>query len=142
MPRNFLLAASALLTVCVYYAIAWLLFGRDPRLGVVVLFYNPPRKLSPAMIRFVWKERFDDRTFWAGVLSLVAQGLATMHAEENATGLQPTEAANRKQTLCEEEQILLDRLLHGRSRKGILISMLERTQRLLRARWLLRFVEA
>jgi hypothetical protein len=77
------------------------------------------------MLRYVWKERFDDRTFWAGVLSLVAKGLATMHAENGATQLRPTEAVNRKQTLPDEEQILLDRLLRGRPKKGIVITMLD-----------------
>ncbi len=87
--------------------------------------YEPPRNLSPAMIRYVWKERFDDRAFWSGVLSLVAKGLATMHAEDGATRLRPTEAANRKQPLPDEEQILLDRLLRGHPRKGMVITMLD-----------------
>jgi hypothetical protein len=125
MPANFTLAISAVLAVCAYYGFAWLLFERDPRAGVLVTAYEPPRNLSPAMVRYVWKERFDDRTFWAGVLSLVAKGLATMHAEDGATHLRPTEAANQKQSLPEEEEILLDRLLRGRPRKGIVITMLD-----------------
>lgn len=125
MPGNFTLAVTAVAAVCVYYVIAWLLAGRDPKAGVLIPSYEPPRNLSPAMIRYVWRERFDDRTFWAGVLSLVAKGLATMHAENGATRLRPTEAANRKQPLPEEEQILLDRLLRGQPRKGIVITMLD-----------------
>ena len=125
MPANFTLAISAMLAVCGYYGFAWLLFGRDPKTGVLIPAYEPPRKLSPAMVRYVWKERFDDRTCWAGVLSLVAKGLATIQAEDGATHLRPTEAANRKQSLPEEEEILLDRLLRGRPRKGIVITMLD-----------------
>jgi hypothetical protein len=107
MPGNVTLAVTAVVAVCAYYSFAWLLFGRDPKAGVLIASYEPPRNLSPAMIRYVWKERFDDRTFWAGVLSLVAKGLATMHTENGATQLRPTEAANRKQSLPDEEQILL-----------------------------------
>jgi hypothetical protein len=125
MPGNFALAVTAVVAVCAYYVFAWLLFGRDPKAGVLMVSYEPPRNLSPAMIRYVWKERFDDRTFWAGVLSLVAKGLATMHAENGATQLRPTEAANRKQSLPQEEQILLNRLLRGRPKKGIVITMLD-----------------
>jgi hypothetical protein len=126
MPGNITLAITAVVAVCAYYTFAWLLFGRDPKPGIVMASYDPPRSLSPAMLRYVWKEGFDDRTFWAGVLSLVAKGLATMHAGDGgATRLQPTEAANRKQSLPDEEQILLDRLLRGRSRKGIVITMLD-----------------
>lgn len=125
MPDNFTLAVTAVVAVCAYYVFAWLLAGRDPEAGVLIASYEPPRNLSPALIRYVWKERFDDRTFWAGVLSLVAKGLATMHAENGATQLHPTPAANRKQSLPEEEQILLDRLLRGHPRKGIVITMLD-----------------
>lgn len=125
MPGNVILAITAVVAVCAYYVFAWLLFGRDPKAGTLIPSYEPPRELSPAMIRYVWKEQFDDRTFWAGVLSLVAQGLATMHAENGATRLQPTEAADRKESLPKEEQILLDRLLRGRTRKGIVITMLD-----------------
>ncbi len=125
MPGNVPLAVTAVVAVCAYYVFAWLVFGRNPKAGVLMPSYEAPRNLSPAMLRYVWKERFDDRTFWAGVLSLVAKGLATMHAEDGATHLRPTEAANRKQPLPDEEQILLDRLLRGRPRKGIVISMLD-----------------
>jgi hypothetical protein len=125
MPSNVSFATTAVVAVCAYYAFAWMLFGRSSKSGVLMPLYEAPRNLSPAMLRYVWIERFDDRTFWAGVLSLVAKGLATMHAENGATHLRPTEAANRKQSLPDEEQILLDRLLRGRPRKGIVISMLD-----------------
>jgi hypothetical protein len=119
MPGNVPLAVTAVVAVCAYYVFAWLVFGRNPKAGVLMPSYEAPQNLSPAMLRYVWKERFDDRTFWAGVLSLVAKGLATMHAEDGATHLRPTEAANRKHPLPDEEQILLDRLLRGRPRKAL-----------------------
>src|ERR1700730_10353320 len=119
MPGNFTLAVTAVIAVCAYYAFAWLLFGRNPKAGVLTASYKPPRNLSPAMLRYVWKERFDDRTFWAGVLSLVAKGLATMHADTGVTQLRPTAAANRKYVHPGGEKILLERLLRGRPQKGI-----------------------
>jgi hypothetical protein len=125
MTVNITLAATAVVAVCAYYAFAWLLFGRDPKSGVLIPSYEPPRGLSPAMLRYLWKERFDDRTFWAGVMSLVAKGLGTIHAENGVTHLRPTEAANRKQSLPDEEEILLGRLLRGRPKRGIVISMLD-----------------
>lgn len=125
MPGNVPIAATAVLAVCTYYLFAWLFFGRDPKPGVVVPAYEPPRNLSPAMLRYVWKQGFDDRTFWAGVLSLVAKGLATLHAENGSTRLCPAPAANLKQVLSDEEEILLGRLVRGRTRKGIVITMLD-----------------
>jgi hypothetical protein len=125
MPGNVTLALTAVVAVCGYYLFAWLLFGRDPKIGALVASYEPPRSLSPAMIRYVWKQCFDDRTFWAGILSLVAKGLATMQAENGATRLQPHPSANAKQSLPLEEQILLESLLRGKPRKGIVITLLE-----------------
>jgi hypothetical protein len=125
MPHYSPLALTTVVAVCAYYGLAWLILGFHRQPGTLVTLYEPPRKLSPAMLRYVWKERFDDRTFWAAILDIVAKGLATMHAEGEATHLHPTEAANREQSLPEEEQILLDRLLRGRPRKGIVISMLD-----------------
>jgi hypothetical protein len=125
MPGNVTLALTAVVAVCGYYLFAWLLFGRDPKIGVLVASYEPPRSLSPAMIRYVWKQCFDDLTFWAGILSLVAKGLATMQAENGATRLQPHPSANAKQSLPLEEQILLESLLRGKPRKGIVITLLD-----------------
>lgn len=125
MSGNLALTSAAVIAVCAYYLFAWLLFGRDPKIGVLVVTYDPPQNLSPAMIRYVWKQCFDDRTFWAGILSLVGKGLAVMQADDGATRLRPMPSANATQSLPEEEQILLDRLLRGKPRNGIVISMLD-----------------
>jgi hypothetical protein len=62
----------SILAVLLYYTMAWIKAGRDPARGVQTTIYEPPRNLSPAMLRYVWKQSFDDRTFWAGALSLIS----------------------------------------------------------------------
>lgn len=118
-------AITAVVTVCAYYFLAWLLFGKDRTLGTVVPLYDPPRDLSPAMLRYVWKERFDDRTFWAGVLSLVAKGLVTLHSENGVARVRATSGANLKDTLPAEEEILLRDLVRGHTRKGTSVNMVD-----------------
>src|SRR4051812_48771923 len=125
MSDNLALPITAVIAVCAYYLFAWLLFGRDPKIGILVTTYDPPRSLSPAMMRYIWKQRFDDRTFWAGILSLVGKGLAVIKTEDGATRLRPTPSASANQSLPKEEQILLDLLLRGKPQKGIVISMLD-----------------
>ena len=98
-------AVTAVLTVCVYYSIAWYLFGRDPKLGTLVPRYDPPRNLSPAMLRYLWKKNFDERVFWAGILSLVAKGVATLHSENGVTKLQGR-SAGAQTDLPNEERVL------------------------------------
>jgi Predicted membrane protein (DUF2207) C-terminal domain len=119
------LAFTAVLAVCAYYLFAWMLFGKDRTAGVVVPLYSPPRNLSPAMLRYVWKEEFDDRTFWAGILSLVAKGLASLHCEGGLAQLRATPTANSRTVLPEEEEILLKELVRGHTRKGYSVSMLD-----------------
>ena len=76
------------------------------------------------MLRYIWKENFDDRTFWAGVLSLVAKGFATLHSGNGAALIRATPSANRQDKLPNEEEILLNELVRGHTRKDVPINML------------------
>jgi len=118
------IAASATFIVCAYYFLVWLLFRRLRGIRTVVPLYEAPHRLSPAMIRYIWKERFDDRTFWAGVLSLVAKGLATLHSEGGTSLIEATPQTDRRGKLPSEEEILLSELVQGHRRKGSPIDML------------------
>ncbi len=118
------LALTAAVAVCTYYLFVWFLFRRVRTLGTVVPLYDPPRQLSPAMLRYIWKERFDDRTFWAGVLSLVAKGLATLRSDGGTALIRATPNADRPEKLPSEEEILLSELVRGHTRKGATLNML------------------
>lgn len=112
-----ILAIVAVLAVCAYYAVAWSRIGRDPKPGAIVPQYEPPRNLSPALLRFIWKEGFDDRGFWAGTLSLVSQGfvkLESVHGETFLHGI--TESKTRVPNSKEEELLLSGLNRQGKSR--------------------------
>ena len=79
----------ALVAVCVFFIFSWLVAGRSPKKGIIVPLYDPPSGISPAMVRFAWKETFDDRAFWASALSLVAKGWATMESAGKCPVLAP-----------------------------------------------------
>lgn len=98
-------AISAVLAVFGYYALLWLLAGSYD-VGSVAVQYDPPQGLSPAMLRYVWKERFDDRTFWAAVLSLVSKGLATLESENGVSQLRKSANANSGELPFEESLLL------------------------------------
>lgn len=89
--------------------------------------YSPPHDLSPGMLRYTWKEHFDDRVFWASVLSLVSKELATLESSSSSEGpvLKPTKSAESWRELPPEENLLLQRLLGHHKRKGLTISMLD-----------------
>jgi len=117
-------AVAAIAALCAYYVFVWLALGRWRKNGTVVPLYEPPRQLSPAMLRYVWKEIFDDRTFWAGVLSIVAKGLATLHSGNGAALIRATPSANKNDKLPPEEEILLNELVRGHMRHDVPINML------------------
>ena len=113
----------AVAAVLVYYAIVWLFVGRDLKAGLLVTQYEPPAGLSPAMLRFVWKEAFDDRTFWSGVLSLVAKGVAKLEATGEKTLIHPTDKKTAAPNLPAEERPLFSWIKNRRKRASI--SMLD-----------------
>ena len=76
------------------------------------------------MLRYIWKGRFDDRTFWAAVLSLVAKGLATLHADKSAALIRATPKSDDHHQLPPEEEILWQRLVRGHSHKDVVVQML------------------
>lgn len=112
--------------VCAYYVVMWSLIGRDPRRGTLVIQYEPPAGLSPSLLRYVWKESFDDRTFWAGMLSLVSKGLATLVMEENNPVFRATRGdAGRKSALPKEERFLLQKMLRRHGSRGMSARLLD-----------------
>ncbi len=119
------ISASAVVAACAYYFLAWIIAGRKPGKRSIVTQYEPPPGLSPAMVRYTWKECFDDRTFWSSVLSLVSKDLATIETEEDIAVLRPTRTAQHPPALPPEEQLLLKRALAGSKGKGMPISMLD-----------------
>ncbi|HEV2115645.1 MAG TPA: hypothetical protein VGR48_06455 [Terriglobales bacterium] len=116
---------TAALAVFTYYAAAWALIAHAPRQGTIVPLYDPPQQLSPAGLRYAWKRRFDDRTFWAAVLSLVSKGLATMKSDSGGAILHLAPSADGKALLPEEERLLFDKVQAHPKGKGVRINMLD-----------------
>jgi len=111
--------------VLVYYVAAWLRIGRDPQRGPIVVQFKPPRDLSPAMMRYVWKERFDERVLWSGFLNLVQRGLASIGTEESYSVIHAVWPPRREVKLPSEEGVLYAALATSQGRKGFRLSLLD-----------------
>lgn len=117
---------EGLVIVTAIYAAMWAVAGRDPKAGVIVTQYEPPQNCSPAMVRYLWKEDFDDRVFWSALLGLSAKGLVHLEAADGSTTAMASEAARHgPPALPEEERILLDRILHVHGKKPVCVDMLD-----------------
>jgi Predicted membrane protein (DUF2207) len=71
-PQPWLLAAPCMLFV--YYLIAWLWIGPEPKPGTVVTRYDPPENLSAAAVRYVVTTGSDGRSFATVIAALAARG--------------------------------------------------------------------
>jgi uncharacterized membrane protein YgcG len=60
--------------VVLFYLVAWLLVGRDPRRGTIIPLFAPPTGMSAAATRFVEDMTFDDRVFTAAIVGLGVNG--------------------------------------------------------------------
>ena len=115
-----LVSILAVGVVLSYYGVVWLRVGRDPKEGIIVVRYEPPSQLSPAMARYVWKQGFDDRAFWACILSLVAKGCVSLVSSSGNTYIHRLKTLPQD-TLSREEQALLS----GIGRKRLSSNMIE-----------------
>jgi uncharacterized membrane protein YgcG/predicted transcriptional regulator len=83
MPINFwqslfhggkLIGLEVLLFLLVYYIAVWAWESREPASGTIIPLFEPPPGLSPAAMRFIYKMRFDDKTFTTAIVSMATKG--------------------------------------------------------------------
>lgn len=76
-----LLAAPVLLFI--FYLIAWLRIGPEPKPGVVVTQYEPPDGLSAAAVRYAVTTGSDGRSFAAVIAALATRGCLRVEPHNN-----------------------------------------------------------
>jgi len=76
--------AGYLLPVAVFVAmfLLWILFGRDPKSGPMVVQYDPPDNLGGPECGAMIDERVDSRDLTAGIISLAVKGYIRIHPED------------------------------------------------------------
>jgi uncharacterized membrane protein YgcG len=57
-----------------WYLWAWNRFGRDPRKGIIIPLFKPPKGLTPAGCSYIRKMSFNRQAFAAAVISLGVKG--------------------------------------------------------------------
>lgn len=65
-----------------YYLFVWHRVGVDPKKGVIIPLYEPPKDLSPAAVRFIYEMGFDDKVFSAAVIDLAVKGYITIDEDD------------------------------------------------------------
>ena len=70
-------------TVAAYFALAWVLIGRDPPRGVVYPRFKPPFGMGPATLRYVWQMGYDPACLTAAILNIGAKGKLVIDKDDH-----------------------------------------------------------
>ncbi len=81
-PTGTYLALAGLLLLVGYYGTVWMMVGKDPEAGTIMVLYNPPAKLSPAAMRFISQMGYDNKAFTAALINLAVKGLITIQDDD------------------------------------------------------------
>ena len=86
----FAIIAGVLLSFA-YYLYAWFRVGRDPPQGTIIPLFSPPAGLGPAGMRYVWKQKFDDKSFASSLVGLAVKGRARIVDYEDSFSIERKE---------------------------------------------------
>jgi uncharacterized membrane protein YgcG len=105
-----------LILILLYYIVAWMAVGRDPKTGTIMPLYEPPDNISPAATRYLKRMKFDDKTYTSAILDLAAKGYATIIRDDDgkySLSRQP-QSGQAEARLSPDEQALTRNLFDGR----------------------------
>ncbi len=109
---GFLIGVFGLVVLALYFLFVWSSAGVDPPKGVVFPRFDPPKNLSPAATRYVYKMGYDKKAFTASLLSLAVNGyLKIERSKSNAYSLKLTD--KERIGISSGEKNLLGNLFKG-----------------------------
>ena len=76
-------AVAGCIVLFIYYLMAWIKVGRDPRKGPIIPLFHPPEGFSPAAIRHVQKMGFDNKSFAAALVDMAVKGALTISEDSD-----------------------------------------------------------
>lgn len=74
---------AGLFIVLLYYLIAWLAVGRDPKKGVIMPLFEAPDNLSPAAVRYIRKMGYDNEAMAATIVNMAVKGCLKIVEEKD-----------------------------------------------------------
>ncbi|MFA6215099.1 MAG: DUF2207 domain-containing protein [Patescibacteria group bacterium] len=74
-----------LIVVFLYYLIAWIAVGKDPKAGTIIPEYEPPAGFSPAALRYIKKMGYDKKGLTANIINLAVKGVIQIKKNGNYT---------------------------------------------------------
>jgi uncharacterized membrane protein len=109
-------ASLIFLLLLFYYVYTWVKVGKDP-VDVIVTEFAPPKGLSPAFMRCIWKRREDKAAFAAALISLAMKGKIEISEEKSFLSKNAVLHLKDKnaESLPKEEKIIMSSFFNGRN---------------------------
>ncbi|MCX7545438.1 DUF2207 domain-containing protein [Marinicella gelatinilytica] len=107
-----LLMVVTLLSLMVFYWMAWDRVGRDPEPGVIVPLFYPPDGMSPAAVRYVLNEKADGKSFTAALINLAVKGYIQLTKKSSGYKL-TRQKQDPKEQASKGERLILQKLLRS-----------------------------
>ncbi len=109
-----LLMVVTLLSLLVFYWMAWDRVGRDPEPGVIMPRFYPPDGMSPAAMRYVLDEKADGKSFTAAIINLAVKGYIKLTKKSDGYKLTRLDG-EPKDKASKGEHLVLQKLLRSQN---------------------------
>ena len=106
-----LILLIGLLSSLGWYLWAWNRFGRDPRKGVIIPRFKPPKGLTPAGCSYIRKMSFNRQAFTSAIISLGVKGYLEIEEDDDDFTLRQKQAGSGKAS--KGERAMVDALFEG-----------------------------
>jgi hypothetical protein len=82
--RSAALGVIGLMTLLIYYGMAWVRVGKDPAKGAIIPLYSPPKNISPALARLIMRMGWrDDKLFAVAVVNMAVKGFLAISEDQD-----------------------------------------------------------
>lgn len=110
----------ALLSLLMFYTLAWHEHGRDPEPGVIMPLFYPPKDISPAAMRYILEEKSNHKNMTAALINMAVKGYVKLKKTTKGYEVIKTNSIEKPvEPLSSGESILMRKLLSGRNKVSI-----------------------
>ena len=103
-------AFAGLVILLIYFTVAWWTHGRDPKRGVVIPLFAPPKDFSPAAVRYVHRMTYDRKSYAASLVDMAVKGYLKISQDDATYTLTRTGKSEGEAGLADTETAIGERL--------------------------------
>lgn len=80
--KGTIIGITGLALLLLYYLVVWLRVGKDPEEGIIVPLYTPPDGMSPAVMRYISRMGYDQKTFATAIINMAVKGFLSIKEDD------------------------------------------------------------